>query len=90
MAIIRKKRDRGQAYAVIDAFLQASGITIEPITHEHGRLALEAHARFGKGTGHPAKLNMGDCFSYAVAITLGCPLLFKGRDFSRTDIPPAL
>lgn len=50
--------------------------------------ALDAHARFGKGV-HPAKLNMGDCFAYACAKTNGLPLLFKGDDFSLTDIEPA-
>ena len=90
MAIARKKIDKGQAFDVIERFLIASRISVEPITAQHAELALQAHARFGKGTGHPAQLNMGDCFSYAAAIRLGCPLLFKGRDFSRTDIPPAL
>ena len=51
-------------------------------------LALQAHARFGKGV-HPAKLNMGDCFAYACARTHGVPLLFKGYDFSLTDIESA-
>lgn len=51
-------------------------------------LALEAHARFGKGV-HPAKLNMGDCFSYACAKVHGVPLLYKGGDFSLTDIEAA-
>ena len=50
--------------------------------------ALEAHARFGKGA-HPARLNMGDCFAYACARSHGAPLLFKGEDFSLTDIEPA-
>ena len=52
------------------------------------RLALQAHARFGKGR-HPAKLNMGDCFAYACAKTNGVPLLYKGDDFALTDIAPA-
>ncbi len=51
--------------------------------------AIAAHARFGKGTGHPARLNMGDCFSYGAAKSLGMPLLFKGDDFSQTDIEAA-
>ena len=50
----------------------------------------EAFVRFGRGSGHPAKLNMGDCFSYALARTRGLPLLFKGDDFIHTDIEPAL
>jgi ribonuclease VapC len=52
------------------------------------RLALDAHARFGKGV-HPAQLNMGDCFAYACAKANGVPLLFKGGDFALTDIEPA-
>jgi ribonuclease VapC len=52
------------------------------------RLALDAHARFGKGV-HPAKLNMGDCFAYACARANGVPLLYKGDDFALTDIEPA-
>jgi ribonuclease VapC len=55
---------------------------------EEGRIALDAHARFGKGV-HPAKLNMGDCFSYACAKVHGVPLLYKGEDFSLTDIEAA-
>lgn len=50
----------------------------------------EAFIRFGRGSGHPAKLNMGDCFSYALAKTRNLPLLFKGDDFVHTDIEPAL
>ena len=50
----------------------------------------EAFVRFGRGSGHPAKLNMGDCFSYALAKTRNLPLLFKGDDFIHTDIKPAL
>ena len=49
------------------------------------RLALEAHARFGRGR-HPARLNMGDCFAYACARSRGVPLLYKGEDFALTDI----
>lgn len=55
-----------------------------------GALAREAHRRFGKGTGHPAKLNFGDCFAYALAKSTGRPLLFKGEDFTLTDIEPAV
>ncbi|WP_328600472.1 type II toxin-antitoxin system VapC family toxin [Mesorhizobium xinjiangense] len=52
--------------------------------------ARQAYARYGRGSGHRAKLNMGDCFSYALAKTRGLPLLFKGGDFIHTDIEPAL
>lgn len=52
--------------------------------------AVNAHRRFGRGSGHPANLNFGDCFAYALAKTRNLPLLFKGDDFIHTDIQPAL
>lgn len=52
--------------------------------------AKDAYRRYGKGQGHPAQLNFGDCLSYAVAQVCGVPLLFKGNDFRRTDVIPAL
>jgi ribonuclease VapC len=69
----------------LDALLERLGVEIEPVTVEQGHAAREAGAHFGKGR-HPAGLNYGDCFSYALARTTGAPLLFKGDDFSRTDI----
>ena len=56
------------------------------ITPADGDAALEAFARYGKGRGHPAQLNLADCFAYAVAKNQGVALLFKGDDFSRTDL----
>lgn len=70
----------------LDAWLSAWSIEIEPLTVEQARLAREAYRRFGRGTGHPARLNLGDCFGYALARDLGDPLLFKGTDFAITDI----
>ena len=78
-----------QALRPCDEFIRDVGIWIEPLTVEHGRLAREAFLNFGKGR-HPAGLNFGDCFSYALAKSKNEPLLFKGRDFSRTDIQSAL
>ena len=52
-------------------------------------VARAAHQRYGRGSGHPARLSFGDCFSYALAITTGEPLLFKGDDFRHTDVTPA-
>lgn len=63
--------------------LQVQNISITP---EIGNRAVQAYARFGKGTGHPAQLNLGDVFSYACAKNHGVPLLYKGDDFSRTDL----
>ena len=72
-----------------EAFFRRAGITIEPVTVEHGELARQAFLDFGKGR-HEAGLNFGDCFSYALAKATGEPLLFKGNDFLMTDIEAAL
>jgi ribonuclease VapC len=65
-------------------------LVVEPVTEAQARIAREAYRDFGKGSGHPAKLNFGDCFAYALARATGEPLLFKGNDFAHTDIAPAL
>lgn len=72
----------------LNALLIALRVETVPFTAEHSRLAVAAFQRFGKGR-HPAGLNMGDCFSYALAKATGEPLLFKGEDFARTDIEQA-
>jgi ribonuclease VapC len=74
--------------AQFDTWLSALGVNVDATT-PIADAALEAFVRFGKGR-HPAKLNYGDCFSYALAKTLDAPLLFKGNDFSQTDIRSAL
>ena len=74
----------------LDEELDALGIVIEPVTVEQARIAREAYRDFGKGSGHPAQLNFGDCFAYALAKASGEPLLFIGDDFSHTDIAPAI
>jgi len=74
------------AEAWLDEFLFEAGITVQSVTAAQTALARTAHGRFGKGTGHPAALNYGDCFPYALAKSLGARLLFKGEDFARTDI----
>ena len=71
-----------------DMFLRRAGIIVEPVTVEQGQLARQAFLDFGKGR-HPAGLNFGDCFAYALAKAMGEPLLFKGEDFSKTDIQAA-
>ncbi|MCG6114254.1 MAG: type II toxin-antitoxin system VapC family toxin [Mesorhizobium sp.] len=65
-------------------------ITIEPFGQDQLDVAVEARQKFSRGSGHPAKLNFGDCFAYALARTRNLPLLFKGEDFIHTDIVPAL
>ena len=78
---------RGEAgVAALDAFLQEAAIETIAVTPEQAALARQAYERYGKGR-HPAKLNFGDCFSYAAAVAHGEPLLFKGNDFGETDIP---
>ena len=69
----------------VEAFLNLAGVSLMPIGDRELERALDAFDRFGKGR-HPARLNMGDCFAYACARTQGLPLLFKGDDFSQTDI----
>jgi ribonuclease VapC len=79
---------RGDAVlsGMLETSIRTSGIEIVPFTATQARLARIAYQQFGRGSGHPARLNMGDCFAYALARDLGEPLLFKGRDFALTDI----
>lgn len=71
----------------LDELLAKAAITIEPVTESQARIAREAYRDFGKGSGHRAGLNYGDCLAYALAKELDEPLLFKGDDFAHTDIP---
>jgi len=73
-----------------DDLLKEAQVLIEPVTEIQARLARDAYRDFGKGSGHPAKLNFGDCFAYALAKVSGESLLFKGADFGHTDIMPAI
>jgi ribonuclease VapC len=72
----------------VTAFFRRAGVVIEPVSLDQGELARQAFLDFGKGR-HKTSLNFGDCFSYALAKAMGEPLLFKGKDFSRTDIKAA-
>ncbi len=73
----------------LDELIEEAEITIEPVTEAQARMARQAYRDFGKPGGHAAKLNFGDCFSYALAKSKAEPLLFKGQDFSRTDVKVA-
>jgi ribonuclease VapC len=64
-------------------------IEVVPMTRELAHIARRAYRDFGKGSGHPARLNLGDCFSYALARGSGEPLLYKGDDFGHTDVASA-
>lgn len=81
-----RKIDLTKAAAAIESFAFEAGLRIVPIGEAEAREAIAAHARYGKGTGHPARLNMGDCFAYACAKTHDARLLYKGDDFSHTDM----
>lgn len=73
-----------------DDFIKEANIVVEPVTEIQAKIAREAYRDFGKGSGHSAKLNFGDCFAYALSKTSGEPLLFKGADFTHTDIRSGL
>ena len=72
-----------------DDLIKEAQISIEPVTEPQARIARDAYRDFGKASSHPAKLNFGDCFAYALAKFTGEPLLFKGDDFAHTDIKRA-
>jgi ribonuclease VapC len=73
-----------------DDFMREANVIVKEVDLEQVLLARLAYRAYGKGTGHPAKLNLGDCFAYALAKLTGEPLLFKGGDFAQTDILPAV
>lgn len=86
LAIVVDSRRDAALSGAIDALLRRGRIEVVPFTSAQARIARTAYQQFGRGSGHPAQLNMGDCFAYALARDLGEPLLFKGRDFALTDI----
>jgi ribonuclease VapC len=88
LAIVARSRGAG-ARALVDALLEELAITVVPLTVAQAHLAADAFGSFGRGR-HKARLNFGDCFAYALAKQRREPLLFKGNDFSQTDLVPAL
>nr|WP_294551390.1 type II toxin-antitoxin system VapC family toxin [uncultured Rhodopila sp.] len=82
---------RGNPLAVqwLEDFMSGAGIELMPVSVSQGELARRAWRTFGRGV-HPARLNYGDCFAYALAKETREPLLFKGNDFTQTDVEPAL
>jgi ribonuclease VapC len=89
VAIVVEAHTKDKGSRQFDAFFRRAGIAIEAVTEEQAHVARQAYTDFGKGR-HPAGLNFGDCFAYALAKVTGEPLLFKGKDFKKTDITPAL
>lgn len=73
----------------LDELIEQANVSIESVTEAQARIARDAYRDFGRGSGHPARLNFGDCFAYALAKATGEPLLFKGSDFAHTDIASA-
>jgi ribonuclease VapC len=91
LGICRKRHASvAEAQADVSEFLRIAGIRTVPITDADAETALDAFARYGEGRGHPAQLNLGDCFAYAVARQHRTSLLFKGDGFDKTDIQAAL
>jgi ribonuclease VapC len=88
-AVIDGSRDPIASRRFDDFFREAS-FSIETVTAEQALIAREAYRDFGRGSGHPARLNFGDCFAYALAKAMSEPLLFKGQDFRHTDLISAL
>lgn len=87
LAVCLRNRMSSDAARIL---LEELGIVIKAFDGPQARTAAGAYQRFGKGTGHPARLNMGDVYSYALAQTRNEPLLFVGDDFAHTDVVPAL
>ena len=88
-SIVVESRGGAEVGYALDILLEQGDIEPVPVTTEQLAAARRAWRRFGKGN-HPAGLNFGDCFAYALAETTGEPLLFKGADFAQTDVAPAL
>jgi len=84
--IVLYSRSGDNAILAVDSFMLKSKMVVATITEALGDLAFQAYRRYGKGTSHPAALNYGDCFSYALAKSLNAPLLYKGNDFIHTDV----
>lgn len=87
--LVDSRRDPAMSHE-IDEIIERFNIRIEPVTAEQARIARQAYRDYGKGSGHCAQLNFGDCFSYALARVKRQPILFKGDDFVHTDLRPAI
>ena len=88
-SIVIDRPESTMAQRLLDDLIDTLRIEIVPFTRVHAQIARQAYRQFGKGSGHAAQLNFGDCISYALAADRLAPLLFKGADFAETDLPPA-
>ena len=89
LSVVMEARHGAEGVRHVDEFIDRAGIEIAALDQEQAREARRAWSRFGKGH-HAARLNLGDCFAYALAITAGEELLFKGDDFRQTDVQAAI
>jgi ribonuclease VapC len=89
-AIVVDARRNPNLSRELDSFCESIALRFVAVDEKQARLAREAYRDYGKGSGHPAKLNFGDCFAYALARATGEPLLYKGTDFGETDVASAL
>lgn len=87
--IIADSEEAGTASLLLDNIAERLSLQIIAVTVEHAQIARKAYRVFGRGRGHKAKLNYGDCFAYALAVQTGEPLLFKGNEFGQTDVAVA-
>jgi ribonuclease VapC len=87
--VLDSRRDPAMS-TMLDDVLDEVGMVIEPVTVAHAKIARQAYRDYGRGSGHPANLNFGDCFSYALARDKREPMLYKGDDFAHTDLRSAI
>lgn len=90
LGVVIDSRGNPATSRMLDRVLQRWAVQVTALTPAQAVIARHAYRDFGRGSGHPARLNLGDCFSYALAADTGLPLLFKGDDFTHTDVTSAL
>lgn len=90
LSAVLTRSNRAALFPLLDAIIAEFAIKIAPTTVEQARIGHDAYRKYGIGSGDPAHLNFGDCFAYALAKDTGEPLLFKGNDFTHTDIASAV
>jgi ribonuclease VapC len=88
--IVAQRSGFDEAESDVLALIDDNSIEVVPFSESQQKIAADAHRKYGRGSGHPARLNFGDCFAYALAKERGEPLLYKGKDFAQTDIESAL
>ena len=88
-SVVIEARYGAEGLRRLDRLLEVAAVEVTAFDADQAKIARDAYSRYGKGR-HPAALNLGDCFSYALARALGEPLIFKGDDFSRTDVGTAV